>query len=456
MRHRIINSLGEVSASYSAIRIVQVWSDLPSNGGTILSEFEVQEIEPYAREVFLGTPVGAKLEMDDIVSSRTHGSDQPCVQSTLSWQWFNPTGESGWKSFVPDFYLPPPVGTRVCRWRYRTTWINGFFPGSHVSSMPSHSTTVVPPSEECSALITSHLSRCNSLLSERTSLGNFVLELGETRLLLDSAKKLMKKNSVLFDPTDPVLAYNFGIKPLISDIKGIYQSLQSLQKNVDWLLDNNGEERKIRTSRKIPVSPSYYPEDPLPGAGNGQYTEFRVLNDGTNTISMTSAVSYDVGELGRAGATVAAVSRSLGLSNPLKVAWNAIPYSFVVDWFFDVDRLLDKCDLLGLYLQTKVVRTTFHWKVEGEAHFSARTYESPYGGNLCPEMSIGKVRGKFYRRWVGIPPGVDSLFSGLSPEQQALLAALFGQGHKVFGTRRPWFTPTQAWYRRAIFYPKRK
>jgi hypothetical protein len=57
---------------------------------------------------------------------------------------------------------------------------------------------------------------------------------------------------------------------------------------------------------------------------------------------------------------------SLGLTNPLEIAWEVVPYSFVVDWFLPIGNWLGVLDatlgydfLSGSYTNRKSVRWTF-------------------------------------------------------------------------------------------------
>jgi len=69
----------------------------------------------------------------------------------------------------------------------------------------------------------------------------------------------------------------------------------------------------------------------------------------------------------------AALSASLGLANPLSIAWELVPFSFVVDWFTKFGNVLNaKTDFLGIEL-SDAYTTTFYKVV--------MDYETWYGGN---------------------------------------------------------------------------
>lgn len=52
----------------------------------------------------------------------------------------------------------------------------------------------------------------------------------------------------------------------------------------------------------------------------------------------------------------------VGLTNPLSVAWELIPFSFVVDWFLPIGKYLDALDVPLLYTFTdKILVNKYIW-----------------------------------------------------------------------------------------------
>lgn len=55
--------------------------------------------------------------------------------------------------------------------------------------------------------------------------------------------------------------------------------------------------------------------------------------------------------------------RSLGLTDPLSVAWELLPYSFVIDWFIPIGTYLENLNVIpklnGRYFMTSLVRTNW-------------------------------------------------------------------------------------------------
>jgi len=117
---------------------------------------------------------------------------------------------------------------------------------------------------------------------------------------------------------------------------------------------------------------------------------------------------------------------TFGLDNPLKAAWNVIPLSFVVDWFFGVDKYLTA--------HTKVMPAV-GWGVGNVSHsikynfVCDLTLRSHYpAGNEIFNVGTGTLEMQAYTRSPGLPVYTASLVPhDLGPEQFILLSAMLHQ-----------------------------
>lgn len=118
------------------------------------------------------------------------------------------------------------------------------------------------------------------------------------------------------------LAYQYGWKPLLSDVKGAAEHLA-----------RNSFEKPIR----IRVKRQKTLESPALTwlAGNGWGGKMTVKFSSRRTtahIGLTFKVTNDITR----------ESQQLGITDPLTLAWELLPYSFVVDWFLPVGNFLQR------------------------------------------------------------------------------------------------------------------
>lgn len=141
------------------------------------------------------------------------------------------------------------------------------------------------------------------------------------------------------------LSYIYGWKPLMSDIYDSYKLLQEGFKTKPQLLHvtrNIGVFEEIRDY--WPNAQSSYTRSE--GHASGKMW-FRIADSDINRLS------------------------SLGLINPLEVAWEVLPFSFVVDWFVPVGSYLEALSArVGLtfvdgYYGIKVVTTSLFEGLDG-------------------------------------------------------------------------------------------
>lgn len=122
---------------------------------------------------------------------------------------------------------------------------------------------------------------------------------------------------------DNWLEFSFGWKPLIQDI---YSSVDFLQDPIK-AINLKGSARGL------------FFLDSNPSAGGLIWS--RRVHQGTMKVKQGCTVSISNPNL--------YLANRLGLANPAVVAWELIPFSFVVDWFVNVEAFLSQgTDFLGL------------------------------------------------------------------------------------------------------------
>jgi hypothetical protein len=203
----------------------------------------------------------------------------------------------------------------------------------------------------------------NKLLNlEQVGLATFLAELKDVRNLTNIAKFHRDQGDI----SDKFLGVNFGVLPLVSDIKSMYELIQNMDPSIDkWnQMSDSGTARAYHVTLEDNVV-------------SGSHTKFGGSQGGIINHSYTYEYEYEQTSTIKAHAYVIpgrcddrtdlALKASLwGLDKPLTAVWNAIPFSFAVDWVANVGDIISNFEfrephldftLVGFGASHKVVTT---------------------------------------------------------------------------------------------------
>jgi len=260
-----------------------------------------------------------------------------------------------------------------------------------------------------------------------TSLPNFLLELRDVgqlfpKLFLPSGKQgpLMAR-ALALSANGGFLSYQFGWKPLVSDIIAMGKASEKIIDRLEFLRASRGKLTKVNWSRKEFFKPASLAVDyDLWASGGGQQLLASVVNYSAD-FTASGYMYHELEGLDGDLAMFKAFNSALGLNNPVRTIWNAIPFSFVLEWFIKMDNLVENKALSPYHGTFEIRDVTHSTRVKAQIHLDAYPYPS-YGN---PRTPIGNVWVDRYERKVGLPIDFTSLWAdGLSPTQTALLAAL--------------------------------
>jgi len=123
------------------------------------------------------------------------------------------------------------------------------------------------------------------------------------------------------------LEYHFGWEPLVQDIGAAMNTLQDT--------DFGGKKLFARVTERF----SYY----------NRYVFDFGPEKGYDIVNENGTISVKMGAFATVSNPNAFLANQLGFVNPLAVAWEAVPYSFVVDWFANVGQCLSSfSDFVGV------------------------------------------------------------------------------------------------------------
>jgi len=146
-----------------------------------------------------------------------------------------------------------------------------------------------------------------------------------------SRKALKKKTKSAKDFGNLWLEFHFGWEPLVKDIGSAIEVLQS-----------NFPDARIKGSASVKIIDRR--------RSDGGTIHYRETTDGFAAYKLSATVTVSNPNL--------ALASQMGFINPAAVAWELVPFSFVVDWFSNVgDVISSMTDFVGLNL-TRQYRTS--------------------------------------------------------------------------------------------------
>lgn len=246
------------------------------------------------------------------------------------------------------------------------------------------------------------------------------------------------------------LQYMFGWRPFINDVVELYRICSSIDERIRELVRRANSPQQRYYGRWVEGSSTSYTtlvsgEDGPLGGFAGDFiprVKWEVVCPASPGIRFHATMRYRYPvppELTQAGGRAKALLDALGINGNWSMLWNAIPYSFILDWFVKVNRFLSRLRVDNIPIKTEIsdfcasakVVKSFQFVLTDRNQLSNGTYV--YGGKRVTDF----VKATRYERKKGIPDLYSSiLLSGLSPTEFSLAGALVGSRIKPKRTRQ--------------------
>lgn len=276
---------------------------------------------------------------------------------------------------------------------------------------------LVLPTGEAASFTRQALDKALNQVPTEISIANFLWELREVKSLIP---KLEGWKTI----PNQFLNLSFGWIPFIQDIKALLTVVATVRKRLEHLKRVNKRAVTISHQKRYILvdSQSEQPtvnQDSDP-SDNSLYVASKISYEEV-TVRQHLIVGYDL-DLSGADAFIQAMCSALGLMNPLAIIWEAIPFSFAVDWFIHLGSFLDEVGSTEPFKGTIAIRSAFCSAKTRQfvEHWSPTLF--PYlGERKWDRYSTTLIRG--YHRRSGTLEGTIEV-TGLTPFQQALAAAL--------------------------------
>lgn len=187
------------------------------------------------------------------------------------------------------------------------------------------------------------------------------------------------------------LMWKFGVKPLLKDINSVHECLRSLEDKVRELLNQKFRVAGRFTDTKTSATTHYT------NASTGAFGLY--LHD--MTTLRTTAKTWVIGANKRIDPSRLPsinslkwkyLAESLGLSLDATDLWEAVPYSFVVDWFYPIQTMLEQFSRLAAdppWLLTDGAWSTVKTTTTG---YTTHVTKPITGPNIVVTQASGLVR----------------------------------------------------------------
>lgn len=390
-------------------------------------------------------------------SKGVDGGFRPCTHTINEWVANGSSLTSG-----PLQSLKPWTGA----WKINQTLVTGLQGQVHANRYATFLSSVAADlpslsSVQWAALRAEALSTMLPSFSGDTSIANTIIELKDFKDIgnriaqrgLSNASRIRRTQTGILHQQDPVswsqtarrssslyLQYMFGWRPFINDVIELYRICKSIDERIRELVKRANSPQQRYYGRWVEgsaVNPSVLAtgEDSPLGGYSGDFNPkvkwevYRAASQGIR-FHATMRYRYPVPpELTQAGGRAKALLDMLGINGNWSMLWNAIPYSFILDWFVKVSRYLNRLRVDNIPIKTEISDFCASAKIVKQYQFVLTdrnqlpngTYV--YGGKKVFDY----VKASRYERKTGVPEWRSAvLLSGLSPTEFSLAGALVG------------------------------
>jgi hypothetical protein len=178
----------------------------------------------------------------------------------------------------------------------------------------------------------------------------------KTIIGLRNSTKKERLRAIASTSAGGILASEFAIRPLLSDIMAICRTIREAKRRIERLLENEKRILLSHYSCPIPgVSPGGMDSSRMRSVGNVSLpssTEWCKYHLGMHVrkaqYTATMRYHYRFTSFQRSHAKLLGTLDALGLRNDPQVLWNMIPFSFIIDYFAHVGNFLGQVTEGGL------------------------------------------------------------------------------------------------------------
>jgi hypothetical protein len=244
---------------------------------------------------------------------------------------------------------------------------------------------------------------------------NFLYEFREIKRLFDIWSK---KRARIKNLANAHLNYSFGWAPLISDTESLLALMVDFNQKWNQLVENANKPLTRHYSRTLDPGYTNPPWEANLGTSCWKYECIDVHEE--TKYHATAQYTYSIPTQWRnVPARFVAMMDAYGLNLNPAIIWNAIPYSFALDWITNLGSWLNTWTVKALTLNIEL--TGFCQSVSSRASRSVEAYNVLPDG-ILPRTVVWTEEASHYERRITYP-GVLSLPRARAPRWGALALA---------------------------------
>lgn len=236
---------------------------------------------------------------------------------------------------------------------------------------------------------------------------------------------LLTLRKIIKNLSDGFLINEFGVKPLIREVESCLYGLNALLRRFAFLSRTQGSVFTAKYSESIGFN---QPDALLDLADNMGLADVGLwLRDSNGTMKYTcvAKIQNNLKNLDGLWAETKMYLSALGGQDIVAFLWDLVPWSFVVDWFYNVG------DLANRYARIEPFEGSLDVKSASTSAKKLCTARLTLEGHRLVNGSIdfGELRYSTYDRQPSYDVALNTLLpsSGLTPHQLGILAGLLGQ-----------------------------
>jgi hypothetical protein len=165
------------------------------------------------------------------------------------------------------------------------------------------------------------------------------------RWLRSPSRKGLTLKQLVAATTGQYLNYKFAIAPLVSDVLAIERAIQRTDEAIKRLIEEQDRLHSShfrKTLKPDDIGALMFTEETAPWNGS-KWWWYQLTSEFSGPITYTASMRYNyrVPQMLLEHAQTLGRLDAIGIQFNPAIIWNAIPFSFVVDWFLKVGKTLD-------------------------------------------------------------------------------------------------------------------